>query len=91
MHGPVLVPPNGLGLEPGQSDQMKRGPRRAGSRILNRKSFLIIAAFGLYTGGASLFLFEWLRPLGVELARTAAFTGMVIALRVPQCSTTHTP
>ena len=71
-----------LGLEPAQADQMKERPRKPRARILNRKSAMLIVAFGLYTGAASLFIFERLLPLGTDLARTAAFTGMVIFEKV---------
>ena len=42
----------------------------------------MIALFGLYTGAASLWIFYSLLPLGTDLARTAAFTGMVVFEKV---------
>lgn len=67
-----------LGLEPGEKAQMKDPPRPRSERILSLTSAPLILCFGLYTGLASLWIFETLRPAGVELARTAAFTAMVV-------------
>lgn len=67
-----------LGLEKPEAGQMQDPPRPRGERILSWQSAPVIGAFGLYTGLASLWLFLSLLPQGVDLARTAAFTGMVI-------------
>ncbi|WP_298559246.1 cation-transporting P-type ATPase [uncultured Aliiroseovarius sp.] len=67
-----------LGLEPGTSDQMSDPPRRPEAGILDRKALGMILAFGTYTGAASLYLFYTFMPDGVVVARTAAFSGMVI-------------
>ncbi|WP_375551790.1 cation-translocating P-type ATPase [Rhodophyticola porphyridii] len=67
-----------LGLEKAEKEQMARPPRRRDEPILGRNGFLLILAFGTYTGAASLWIFYSLMPLGVDLARTAAFTAMVV-------------
>ncbi|KIT14314.1 cation-translocating P-type ATPase [Jannaschia aquimarina] len=71
-----------LGLERGEPDQMRRRPRDPAKPIIDRRGFGLILCFGLYTGSASLVLFFWLMPQGEILARTAAFTGMVIFEKV---------
>jgi Ca2+-transporting ATPase len=71
-----------LGLEASEKDQMERAPRRPNAPILGRSGFLTLAAFGLYTGTASLVLFYSFLPLGLDVARTTAFTGMVVFEKV---------
>ncbi|MBF9059631.1 HAD-IC family P-type ATPase [Rhodobacterales bacterium HKCCSP123] len=67
-----------LGLEPGEKAQMKDPPRPRTERILSLTSATLILGLGLYTGLASLWIFETLLPSGTDLARTAAFTAMVV-------------
>ena len=67
-----------LGLEKAESDQMSEPPRPKNEPILGRRGIGLIALFGMYTGATSLFVFYSLLPLGTDLARTAAFTGMVV-------------
>ena len=67
-----------LGLEKGEKQQMERPPRRRDEPILGGHGFVLILLFGTYTATASLWLFYSLMPLGVDLARTAAFTAMVV-------------
>ncbi|MCR9087795.1 MAG: HAD-IC family P-type ATPase [Rhodobacteraceae bacterium] len=71
-----------LGLEKSEKNQMEHAPRRPDAPILKRQSLLTIGAFGLYTGGASLWLFYTLLPLGTDIARTTAFAGMVVFEKV---------
>ncbi len=71
-----------LGLEKGETTQMSRPPRDAEEPIIGKGGAGLIALFGLYTGGASLWTFYTFLPLGPELARTAAFTGMVLFEKV---------
>ncbi|MCU4653948.1 cation-transporting P-type ATPase [Roseibacterium sp. SDUM158016] len=71
-----------LGLEPADRAQMREKPRARNERILSFKSAPLILAFGLYTGLACVWLFEALLPLGVDVARTAAFTAMVVFEKV---------
>nr|WP_210730669.1 cation-transporting P-type ATPase [Roseibacterium persicicum] len=67
-----------LGLEPPEGAQMRDPPRPRATRILPLSSLPLILGFGLYTGLASLWIFERLLPQGEDLARTAAFTAMVV-------------
>ncbi|WP_137699457.1 cation-translocating P-type ATPase [Marimonas lutisalis] len=67
-----------LGLEKATPEQMRVPPRALDRGILDRPAFLMICAFGLYTGTASLYIFYTLMPEGEALARTAAFTGIVL-------------
>ncbi|NNL18997.1 MAG: cation-transporting P-type ATPase [Boseongicola sp.] len=71
-----------LGLEKAEGDQMSEPPRPKNARILGLRGIELIVLFGLYTGAASLFVFYTLLPLGTDLARTAAFTGMVVFEKV---------
>lgn len=71
-----------LGLEPGTPDQMTKPPRSPKTGILDWTSLWIILAFGVYTGSASLYLFHTFLPEGEVVARTAAFSGMVLFEKV---------
>lgn len=71
-----------LGLEKGEPEQMSRPPRQGGEPILGWPGIGLIVLFGLYTGTASLWVFYTFLPLGPDLARTAAFTGMVVFEKV---------
>lgn len=77
--GPTAV---ALGLEKAESEQMSEPPRKKDDPILGRGGAGLIILFGLYTGAASLVVFYTLLPMGVDLARTAAFTGMVVFEKV---------
>ena len=67
-----------LGLEKAEPDQMRQPPRKKSERILERGGFAMIVLFGSYTGAASLWVFYHLLPLGPDIARTAAFSAMVL-------------
>ncbi len=67
-----------LGLEKAEPDQMKQPPRRKDTPILGRQGLLTILLLGLYTGLSSLWIFFHFLDQSVELARTAAFTAMVV-------------
>ena len=71
-----------LGLERSEPDQMKTAPRRIDAPIIGRNGMAVIALFALYTGGASLWVFYQTLPLGADIARTAAFTAMVVFEKV---------
>ncbi|WP_290557010.1 HAD-IC family P-type ATPase [Aestuariivita sp.] len=66
-----------LGIEKGEPDQMDRPPRPKSEPILGWGGILSICLLGLYTGGASLWIFFSLLEVDVDLARTTAFTAMV--------------
>lgn len=67
-----------LGLERAEPDTMAHPPRRKSTPILGRAGVLTILALGTYTGLSSLWIFFTLVDVDVELARTAAFTAMVV-------------
>ncbi len=71
-----------LGLEKSEPGQMQVPPRDRHKRLLDMSALPIILAFGMYTGGASLWIFYSLLDAGTDLARTAAFTGMVLFEKV---------
>ncbi|MEM7545393.1 MAG: HAD-IC family P-type ATPase [Pseudomonadota bacterium] len=67
-----------LGAERAEPGQMAHKPRAKTAPILGRTGMLTILGFGAYTGTASLWLFLTLLPMGEDLARTTAFTAMVV-------------
>lgn len=67
-----------LGLEKTEDDTMARPPRKPNEDIIGRGGLLMILAMGLYMAGASLYLFHTLNETGLEIAQTAAFTGMAV-------------
>lgn len=67
-----------LGLEKAEQGQMQRKPRRPKTPIIGWDGLFFIVMFALYTGAASLWIFYQTLPLGEDLARTAAFTAMVV-------------
>ena len=67
-----------LGLEKSEPDQMQQAPRRKDTAILGLSGVMTIVLFGTYTGLSSLWIFFHLMDQSVELARTAAFTAMVV-------------
>ncbi|MEL6619613.1 MAG: cation-transporting P-type ATPase [Pseudomonadota bacterium] len=71
-----------LGLEKEEPDQMKRAPRSPREPILGRAGLALIATFGAYTASASLWVFYAFLPMGVDIARTAAFTAMLVFEKV---------
>ncbi|MDJ0824292.1 MAG: cation-transporting P-type ATPase [Rhodobacter sp.] len=71
-----------LGVEKAEDDQMKRPPRAKDAPVLGASGLAIILMFGAYTSTASLVLFYHLLPQGEDLARTAAFTAMVVFEKV---------
>lgn len=71
-----------LGLEKSEPDQMQQPPRRKDTAILGWSGVLTIIALGTYTGLSSLWIFFHLIEVSVELARTTAFTAMVVFEKV---------
>jgi len=67
-----------LGLEKPEAGQMEEPPRPMNGPILGWSGVAVIAVFGLYTGLSSLWIFWSLLPTDETLARTAAFTAMVV-------------
>jgi Ca2+-transporting ATPase len=71
-----------LGLEPGEPEQMQRPPKAADERVLNSKGFLTLAVFGIYIALASLTCFYMFLEEDEALARTMAFTTLVVCQEV---------
>ena len=67
-----------LGLEKPEAGQMEDPPRPMNAAILGWTGIAVIGIFGLYTGLSSLWIFWSLLPVDETLARTAAFTAMVV-------------
>ena len=67
-----------LGLEKAEPDQMQHPPRDKNSPILGLGGLATIIALGTYTGLASLWIFYQLLDDGTDIARTTAFTAMVV-------------
>jgi Ca2+-transporting ATPase len=71
-----------LGLEKAEKGQMQRKPRAPATPIIGWDGLFFIVLFAIYTGSASLWIFYQTLPLGVEVARTAAFTAMIVFEKV---------
>jgi Ca2+-transporting ATPase len=71
-----------LGLEKSETDQMQQRPRDKETPILGVSGIVTIILLGSYTGLSSLWIFFHLMDQGVELARTTAFTAMVVFEKV---------
>ena len=68
-----------LGLERAEPGLMDRPPIKASDRILTRDGVTHFAGFGIYMAAAALGVFYITLPEGADLARTAAFSTMVLA------------
>lgn len=71
-----------LGMEKAAPDVMAQPPVPKDHPILDATGLMMIVCFGLYTGSVSLWLFYSHLPEGADLARTMAFTGMVLFEKV---------
>ncbi|HSN44672.1 MAG TPA: cation-translocating P-type ATPase, partial [Propionibacteriaceae bacterium] len=80
------APALALGMDPEIDDVMARPPRRPDQRILGRSAWFRIGLSGLAMGASALLAIDVFLPGGMvegtasgELARTAAFTTLVLA------------
>lgn len=71
-----------LGLEPGEKEQMEHPPLRPDERVLTSEGVLALATFGLYAATVSLAVFYFFLEQGEELARTMAFTTLVVCQEI---------
>lgn len=74
------LPALALGIDPPEKDIMNRPPRPANEGIFSRRLHWKILFSGLMIGGSTVAAFVaaiWLRPDGIEWARTIAFTTLV--------------
>jgi len=67
-----------LGLEKATPGLMQRPARRKDENVVGRAGLGTILLFGSYTAAASLWVFYTFLPQGEAVARTAAFTAMVL-------------
>jgi len=75
-----------LGLEPGESDRMRRPPRDPMEPLPNRDGLWMIAAAGIYIALATAGLFYFnlgsMSDADVMRAQTIAFTGIIVLEKV---------
>ena len=73
-----------LGVEPAERGIMDRPPRSPQSHLLERRGVLRILLLGGYMGAMTLWFFHHYRAGGhsLDVARTAAFTGLVVMEKV---------
>ncbi len=67
-----------LGMEKSSPDVMEQPPIAKDQPILDAPGLALIFMFGLYTGSVSLWVFYSNLAQGEDLARTMAFTAMVV-------------
>jgi P-type Ca2+ transporter type 2C len=72
------APAIGLGFEPADEGVMKRQPRNPKERAITGHSLMMIVLFGLVMGAGTLFIFKLYSDQSLDLARTAAFTTLVM-------------
>jgi Ca2+-transporting ATPase len=73
--GPMAL---ALGVERAGAGLMDRAPRRPGAPVLDGPGLGLVVAFGLVVALSATAAFHWMLPFGVEAARTAAFTAIVV-------------
>ncbi len=80
------APALAMGVDPAVDDVMARKPRKITDRVINRHMGGRILLLGLIMGVSTLFVLDWYLPGGlfdgsgsVDMARTAAFTTLVLA------------
>src|SRR3989338_3372024 len=72
------VPAMGLGVEPAESNVMRRSPRSRGEKPITGRSLLMISLFGIVMGAGTLFTFSLYSATNLALAQTVAFTTIVM-------------
>ena len=68
------LPAFALGLEPEEPGIMEQPPRGRGERLITPMRIAAYAGIGALTGGLTVYMLHAFLPLGVAVARTAAFT-----------------
>jgi len=71
-----------LGMEPKEKDVMERRPRDPEKPILSRHAFMAISLIGMWIGCATIFVFTDYLGIGLDKARTIAFTGIIVFEKV---------
>lgn len=72
------LPALGLSVEPVEENVMKRLPRNPKEQPITPTGILMIALFGIIMGAGTLFIFNLYIGTDLKLARTAAFTTLVM-------------
>ena len=67
-----------LGLEPAEPDIMQQSPKDEHNPLLSGTAFLVILLIGAFIGSATAVLFIADYGIGLEKARTMAFTGIIL-------------
>ncbi len=80
------APALAMGVDPAVDDVMARKPRNVTERVITKHMGVRVLVLGAVMGASTLFVLDWFLPGGlfdgsqsVELARTAAFTTLVLA------------
>jgi Ca2+-transporting ATPase len=80
------APALAMGVDKAVDDVMARQPRRLTERVITSRMWFRIFILGLVMGATTLFVLDWFLPGGlfdgsqsVDVARTAAFTTLVLA------------
>ncbi len=72
------MPALALGLDPPEKDIMQRRPRDPSKAIIDKNMWVFILIVGLVTGVGTLAVFWRALPVGLEYARTMAFSTIVM-------------
>ncbi|MBI4438827.1 cation-translocating P-type ATPase [Candidatus Woesearchaeota archaeon] len=72
------LPALGLGMEGAEEDVMKRSPRNPKESLFTNEMLILTLIFGIVMGIGTLFIFNTYLDRGEEVARTAAFTTLVL-------------
>lgn len=73
------LPAAALGVEPPEPGLMDRPPRAPHERFINKRKLLYYAAMGSLIGATTLLIFRNYLAHSIALARTAAFTAIVLS------------
>lgn len=72
------LPALALSVDPPRPDVMKRRPRKRSEGIINKKLLLLIGGIGTKKALMILAIFIFTLPSGIDVARTALFTGFIL-------------
>lgn len=72
------LPALALGVDPARPDIMSEPPRRKDEPIINKRLGWLIGTIGIKKIGVLLATFFIVLPLGIDVARTALFTGFIL-------------
>ncbi len=72
------LPALALGVDPARPDIMSEPPRRKNEPIINKRLGWLIGTIGIKKIGVLLATFFIVLPLGIDVARTALFTGFIL-------------